>query len=266
MRKQSRAGTLPEVRTLHIAFGDGRRVDRRSVRCPGDGRTVELGECMACADHGGLAEDRVAGVERVACRRVASAQGATRGRAGGRRRERTGEEAGRARLSEIMTVDVLAVRPDVSLEAFAGLLLERGIGGAPVVDEEGRPVGVASKTDLIGERLLAGDTEEALGPGLQASRGHYRVEVGPGFHAESLPRTTVADAMTHAAMSLSEDAPVAEAAVLLATRGMHRVPVTSGDGRVAGIVTSADVVRWVAQQAGRLPARRAAPRRKPRGR
>lgn len=262
MRKPSPAGSPPEVRTLHIAFGDGRTVDRRSVRCPGDGRTVELGACMACADHGGLAEDRVAGLERVACRRAAGAPRASRGRATGGRR-RGAEEAGRARLSEIMTVDVLAVRPDVSLEAFADLLLERGIGGAPVVDEEGRPVGVASKTDVVGERLLAGDTEEALGPGRQASRGHYRVEVGPGFHVESAPRTTVADAMTHAALSLSEDAPVAEAAVLLATRGMHRVPVVSGDGRVAGIVTSADIVRWVAQQAGRLPARKAAPRRRP---
>jgi CBS domain-containing protein len=209
---------------------------------------------MACADHGGLAEDPVAHLERVACRRVGSARSA-------KRRQVTGEEAGRVRLSEIMTVDVLAVRPDVSLEAFADLLLERGIGGAPVVDEEGRPVGIASKTDVLGERLLAGDTEEAMGPGRQVSRGHYRVEVGPGFHAEALPRTSVADAMTHAAMSLPEDAPVAEAAVLLASRGMHRVPVVSGDGRVSGIVTSADIVRWVAEQAGRLPARKPAPRR-----
>ncbi len=72
--------------------------------------------------------------------------------------------------------------------------------------------------------------------------------------------------MTHAAVSLPEEAPVAEAAVLLASRQLHRVPVVSSDGRVAGIVTSADVVRWVAVRAGRLPDRRFAPRGESSGR
>lgn len=257
MSKEISRVELPEVRTLHIAFGDGRRVDRRTVHCPADHSSVELAKCMACADHGGLTEEPAAHVQRVACRSAASRRRTARAPA----RRKHGADGGQARLSQLMTLDVLAVRPDVSLEAFADLLLERGISGAPVVDEEGRPIGVVSKTDVLGQRLLAGDTEEAMGPGRQVSRGQYRVEVGPGFHAEVMPRTSVADAMTHGTVSLPEDAPVAEAALLLASRGVHRVPVVSGDGRVSGIVTSTDIVRWVAEQAGRLPARKPAPHR-----
>lgn len=245
---------LPRIRTLHVAWGDGRTDDYRTVRCPARGRAVTLEECVACSDHGGTVEDAKARAERVSCRWTAGTRRRAKALAGGERFR----EAGRIPVSAIMTSDVVAVRPDVSLEGVANLLLERGIGGVPVVDDQGRPVGVVTKTDLVGERALAGDTEEVLGPGQQVSRGHYRVEVKPGVHAETLARGTVADAMTHAPMTLSEDAPIAEAAALLATRGVHRAPVLSRDGRVAGIVTSTDVVRWVALQGG---GPRAAPRR-----
>jgi CBS domain-containing protein len=160
--------------------------------------------------------------------------------------------ADRTPVSAVMTTRVLAVRPDVSLEALADLLLDRGIGGTPVVDEEGRPIGVVSKTDLVRERLVTGDTGEAVAPGWQPSRGHFRVEMTSGFHVEALPNALVADVMTPTAFTLSEDAPLAQAAALMAFEGVHRVPVVSDDGRVAGIVTGLDVLRWMAQQAGYL--------------
>lgn len=238
-------GRLLEIRNLHVVFGDGRTADFRTVRCPAKGRAVALDECLACAEGGGVAEGPRARSAYVSC-------GATTGepaRAGG------AATAGHAPVHAVMTGDVLAVGSDVSLEVLSDILLERGIGGAPVVDSEGRPVGMVSKTDLLGERLLAGDTEEALGPGLHASRGHYRVELGPGVHAEALPRATVGDAMTHASVTIAETAPVAQAAALLTMRGIHRLPVVSEDGRVTGLVTSSDVVRWLAEQSGFLPAR-----------
>lgn len=245
MTTQARAaprGRLLEIRNLHVVFGDGQTADFRTVRCPAKSRAVAVDECLACAEGGGVAEGPRARSAYVSC-------GAT---AGEPARAAT---AGHAPVHTVMTGDVLAVGSDVSLEVLSDLLLERGIGGAPVVDSDGRPVGMVSKTDLLGERLLAGDTEEAMGPGLHASRGHYRVELGPGVHAEALPRATVGDAMTHASVTIAETAPVAQAAALLTMRGIHRLPVVSEDGRVTGLVTSSDVVRWLAEQSGFLPAR-----------
>jgi CBS domain-containing protein len=150
-----------------------------------------------------------------------------------------------------MTRRVLAVRPDVSLEALTGLFLDRDIGGAPVVDDGGRPIGVVSKTDLLRVQRDSGDTREAVASGRQPSRGQLRVELGPGFHAEALPRV-VAEAMTRAAYTISENAPLTHAAALMAFEGVHRVPVVSEDGRVAGMVTAIDILRWLAQQDGYL--------------
>jgi CBS domain-containing protein len=174
--------------------------------------------------------------------------------------------ADRTPVSAVMTTRVLAVRPDVSLDALAHLLLDRGIGGAPVVDEEGRPIGVVSKTDLVRERLVTGDTGEGVAPGWQPSRGDFRFETASGFHVEAVPHALVADVMTPAAFTLSEGAPLAQAAALMAFEGVHRVPVVCDEGRVAGMVTSLDVLRWMAQQAGYLSSagvRQEAPRIEP---
>lgn len=122
-----------------------------------------------------------------------------------------------------------------------------------MVDEEGRPVGVVSKTDLLDQRFVTGDTGEAMARGRQVSRGHYRVQLGPGVHAEALPYDSVADAMTRAAITLTENDPVARAAAIMVTQGIHRVLVVSDDGKLSGIVTGSDIMRWVAQRARHLP-------------
>src|SRR4029079_18434500 len=59
--------------------------------------------------------------------------------------------ADRTPVSAIMTTDVICVQPDVSIESVTRLLLERGISGVPVVDADGVPVGLVSKTDLLRE-------------------------------------------------------------------------------------------------------------------
>lgn len=237
---------LVEIRNLHVIFGDGRTTDLRSVRCPVKDRAVPVEDCLSCASAGRVVRAPHAPTSYVACHGAAGEPPA---------RPAGTDAAARVPVHAVMEADVLAVAPDVSLEALTGLLLERGIGGAPVVDGDGRPVGMISKTDLISERLIAGDTEEALGPGVHASRGHYRVGLERGFHAEALPRTTVADAMTRSSITVAETAPVGQAAALLALRGIHRVPVVSEDGRVAGLITSTDLVRWLAEQSGFLPKR-----------
>lgn len=234
-----------EIRTLHILSGDGQAVDFRSVRCPTQRRAMTLEQCLSCAESGRLAP--VARTERVVCRAAGPGEALA---APAARSADALAAAVQTAVSSVMTTEVLAVRPDVSLEVVAELFLERGIGGAPVVDADGRPVGVISGTDLVAERFIAGDTGEALGPGRQVSRGRYRVEVGPGFHAEALPNVSVADAMTRATYHMPENGPIAQAAGLMASRGVHRVLVVSEDGRVAGIVTSTDIMRWLAQQGG----------------
>jgi CBS domain-containing protein len=52
-------------------------------------------------------------------------------------------------VADVMTTDVVKVRPSLPLKDVAELLLSRGISGVPVVDAEGRLLGVVSETDIL---------------------------------------------------------------------------------------------------------------------
>lgn len=233
--------TLLDIQKLHVLSGDGQIADLSRVRCPIQARTVTFEQCLSCPESGGIARDATGHIEYASCRRAGAGAEA--------RRDAPGAAMNHTPVSAVMTTDVFAVRPDVSLEALMDVFLERGIGGAPVVDEEGRPVGVVSKTDLLEQRFVAGDTGEAMAPGRHVSRGQFRVELGPGVHAEALPYDSVANAMTRAAITLPENAPVADAAAIMVRQGIHRVLVVADDEKLSGIVTSSDIVRWVARRA-----------------
>jgi regulator of cell morphogenesis and NO signaling len=165
-----------------------------------------------------------------------------------------------------MTGNVVCVREDMSIEALAALLIERGISGVPVVDAAGFPVGVVSKTDLVREHYA--DGEAAIPEPLQVKE-HRGIEfmLGASFGAAPAGRGTVGDIMTPLAFTLYEHSPISQAAALMAFEGVHRVPVVSNDGRVIGVLSALDVMRWLAQHDGYLvrdlapaPER---PRRKP---
>ena len=223
--RSSRRATLLPIRLLRIATDTGNTVELRSVRCPAEGRAVPLEECLSCTEGAGIVQDSAGAEEYVSCKHVETV-------------EITSMRSARETLvGQVMTTDVLAVRPEVDVELVTDLLFRRGVGGAPVVDAEGHPKGIVSKTDLLGN-------------------------AAPTSVAADVPRPArrpVADAMTHGAYTISENASVAQAAALLAVHGVHRVPVVSDDGKVAGILTDSDIVRWLAQQTGELASRRREP-------
>jgi len=53
------------------------------------------------------------------------------------------------RAADVMTTEVVSVDPDMSVQALAALLSERGISGVPVVDADNRVVGIVSEGDLL---------------------------------------------------------------------------------------------------------------------
>lgn len=235
--------SLLEVRRLDIVTGGEGPRTLRSVRCPAVDRAVTLEQCLACPDAGAAPRPLRGRAEHVACRHplAAVARAALREPAGAR------AILDRTPVAEVMTGDVLAVRPDVSVETLTGLLLERRIGGAPVVDEHGRPIGIVTGTDLITDRYLAGDTAEDAGV-----RGGRVGTEGAGVHATALASGSVAEVMTPIAFTIPERTPVSRAAALMTVRGVHRLVVVAEDGRVSGVVTTTDVVRWLARRGGFL--------------
>jgi CBS domain-containing protein len=114
-------------------------------------------------------------------------------------------------IGEVMARDVVCVTTELGLEALRALFLDRRISGVPVVDANGFPIGVVSKTDLLRQP----------------------------------PRATVREVMTLVAFTLEETQPLADAIKLMAIEQVHRVAVVDQSGRVIGMLSSLDVVRWL---------------------
>ncbi|HEX5748437.1 MAG TPA: CBS domain-containing protein [Archangium sp.] len=132
-------------------------------------------------------------------------------------------------VGDVMSREVIAVNPDTSLQTAAELMLEHAISGMPVVDEQGRLLGMVSKTDLVRQRLGEDESHVTL------PSGQHLVDV-----------TTVEDVMTRHVLIVPEKASLTEAAQIMVNAGVHRVPVVSTRGVLAGLVTTSDIVRWVA--------------------
>jgi CBS domain-containing protein len=150
------------------------------------------------------------------------------------------------RVADVMTRNVVCVEESLSVEALTGLFLERGFSAAPVVDDNGKPVGIVSKTDLLREVHDRADTEERL-PDRRVGRREERVELGLGFQITRIARATVGEIMTPIPLTLNQDAPLSEAAALITLGGVHHLPVVRQDGKVVGILSTLDVVCWLAE-------------------
>lgn len=141
------------------------------------------------------------------------------------------------KIEEIMTRDVIIVAPQTSIHEAARLMVDHGVSGLPVVDEQGKLVGVLSEGDLI-----------------LRQRARQRVPWWRAFFhdGERLAReyqkaagTTAEEVMTKAVISVSPDLPIEAAALILDQRRIRRVPVVA-DGRVVGIVSRGDLVKVLA--------------------
>jgi CBS domain-containing protein len=151
-----------------------------------------------------------------------------------------------ATVATIMTHTTYCVRPEVSVETLAALLLDHRMGGVPVVNEEGQPVGVVSKTDLLRHMHERGDAPESV-----ETRPAVDIErLGPGFHAARVDPTTVREIMMPMVFAIEQDTPIVHAAALMAGEGVHRLAVVDANLAIIGIVSTLDIVRWVAESAG----------------
>lgn len=224
------------MRTRRTVQEGGRVTASRSVHCPRRDGSVSVTECLLCADCEGIRA--AADGSYLACSHPAASEPPLDEHLHARR-VRSG--ADRIPLSAVMTGDVVCVRSDLSIETLAAMFVDCGITGAPVVDENGRPIGVVSKSDLVLAGLQFSDLVEVDEPA---------EELPPGFHLEPASRGTVADIMMPIAFVLPENATLSHAAALMAYEGVHRVPVIATDGKVAGIISSMDVVRWLAENDG----------------
>jgi CBS domain-containing protein len=142
------------------------------------------------------------------------------------------------KIKEIMSSEVVTVSTATSLKQVAELLAERRISGLPVVDGEGAVVGVVSEADILFKER---------GPSTRRGIFAWLLDRYGVDGQLKLEARTAGEAMTSPAIVTRPDSMVAEAAHVMLDRRVNRLPVVDARGRLAGIVTRADLVRAFAR-------------------
>ncbi len=143
-------------------------------------------------------------------------------------------------VKDIMVTEVIAIQEDASVDELSKLLIENKISGVPVVDKDGKLVGIATEGDLI----------------IKDSDLHfprYFKLLDSIIYLESLNKfkknlkkylgTKVSDVMTTDVKTVNGDTPVSKAANLMIRNNINRLPVLDDKGDMIGIITRADIVR-----------------------
>ena len=203
------------------------------LECPKAGASVSISVCDLCPSALALATDERGAALFVRCGLSAPTPRPDQAvgpvleeTAQQEKAPRIGRDAMATPVTAIMRRTVAVTDGALPAEQLAESLVEEGIGGAPVVDDEGRLRGIVSKTDLL---------------------RFWRELATPQRDGRVL---TAEDVMMPAVYTLHPDSTIAEAAALMAYEGVHRLPIIDDEGRVVGLVSTLDITRWVAQSAG----------------
>lgn len=176
------------------------------------------------------------------------------------------------KVRDLMRTDVVTVRIEDSARTLARVLADSEISGVPVLDAQGRVVGVASATDLV--RLAADEADitlsavamhpdidrtpdpdedpddtpepDALGFFLPEDSPFQGTELLDQLPESSFDSVSVGDLMTPVTFSVGSEMPVPELCQFLVRGRIHRALVVD-DEELLGIVTSQDILKAVAE-------------------
>lgn len=143
-------------------------------------------------------------------------------------------------VKDVMTTAVAAVPETAGYKDILTPMRSRHVSAVPVLDSAGQVTGVVSEADLL--RKLAA-------PALPAGTIRLAWRLRERSKATAL---TAAELMTTPAVTIRPDAPVASAARLMQTSRVKRLPVVDTDGKLAGIVSRADVLSVFERNDGKI--------------
>jgi CBS domain-containing protein len=134
-------------------------------------------------------------------------------------------------VRDVMTRRVVALGRDARFKEIARTMERWGVSALPVLEGEGRVVGVVSEADLLAKEEFRGSDPSGAD------------ELGELAGLAKAGAVTAGELMSAPAVSVHEDATVMEAARIMARRRVKRLPVTDSEGRLRGIVSRCDLLK-----------------------
>lgn len=150
------------------------------------------------------------------------------------------------KIQDAMEKEVIKFQVDDRIIDVAGSLRENKISGAPVVDKEDKLVGIISEGDIM--RLIEVHSPHInliLPAPLDLIELPVRMKYEMDEIAEDMNKAAsllIGEIMTKKVVIIKPDADISDAAQLMDTHDVKRLPVVESDGKMVGIITRGDII------------------------
>jgi CBS-domain-containing membrane protein len=148
------------------------------------------------------------------------------------------------RVADAMNRQVVPIAADQTMRQAAAVFKEHQISGAPVVDHSGRCVGMLSAADFVSPSD-SGDADDAS-PRTSEGAALRRAPDGR-WEVHDLSSDRVSARMTSAVQSVAAGTSLVDAARIMCSQHIHRLPVLDAEGHPRGMLTSLDIVAALVQ-------------------
>lgn len=147
------------------------------------------------------------------------------------------------KAKDIMTSEVITVDENRSVKDLAKILAENKISGVPVVDDQGKIVGIVTESDLIDRaKKVHIPTVMRLFDSFVFLESPERMEKD----LKKMAASTVRDICNEKVVSVTPATPLDEVATLMSENKVHTLPVIN-KGKLVGIIGKSDIIRTLAQ-------------------
>lgn len=148
------------------------------------------------------------------------------------------------KAKDIMTKEVVTVKPDATVEELARLLMHNKISGVPVTDDSKKLLGIVTENDLIrqNKRLHIPTVIRLFDAFILLGSGRMEDEI------KKMAATTVDDICVKKVVTVSEETALDEIATIMSEQHVHLLPVVKNN-TVIGIIGKADMVRAMTYEA-----------------
>jgi CBS-domain-containing membrane protein len=148
------------------------------------------------------------------------------------------------KAKDIMTKDVITVKPATTVEDFARILMKHGISGAPVLDDNENLMGMVTENDLIrkNSRLHIPTVLRLFDAFITIGTSKLEVEI------KKMASSTVGEICTRNVITVSDETSMEDVATTMTEKNVHLLPVLK-EGKLIGIIGKKDLIKGIVGEA-----------------
>ena len=140
-------------------------------------------------------------------------------------------------VGDVMSTDLVTIDAADTVHDALQVMTENGVAALPVLDAEGRCIGMLSTTDFV-------EMTRDLESGLEALEQEDQLLFGQivAQLAEGSGHQRVVDVMSDSVITARASDSLVSAASTMLDEGVHRLPVLDDEGRLVGILSTTDIL------------------------